>query len=47
MTMSHTVYIPCADPERFARGGPLADEGREDPSTTKSEPLPTHQWNAI
>ena len=42
----------CADPEIFVRGGPLltiflADDGREDPSATRSGPLSARQRNAI
>ena len=47
----------CADPESFIRGCPtlttfyflffLADEGMEDPSTTKSGPSSARQQNAI
>ena len=36
----------CADPESFARGGPV-EERRDDPNTTISGPTSVHQRNAI
>ena len=41
----------CADPESFAKGGPTLtiffDEGKEDPSSTKSGPPSARQQNPI
>ena len=38
----------CADPERFARGGPtFFYKGKEDPNSIKYGPLSTRQRNAI
>ena len=53
MCVCLTIRISCADPESFVRGGTtqktlfLAEEGREDPYTTISEPSSARQRNAI
>ena len=53
-SQTHMLYTACADPERFARGGPTLTtllfyfyERREDSNTSKGWPSSTRQRNSI
>ena len=54
--LAASLYLSCADPESFARGGPTLtgffvflffNEGNEDPNNTKCGPSLARQRNAI